>query len=129
MIQIPFLTLAKYDGQVVTHQPANRASKGVGANHHWLQPEEVPPWIASAVEPLFRAKGDTLDRILKLDYSDASGLGNEMYLLRGTGNHHFFIKILGNMAGNGRELLVWRTLGYGNDAPDVPQIIGLPIFF
>ena len=128
-MNIPFLTLEKYAGQVLNLNNAGSGSPGGDHPHQWEEPDQVPSWISEGVRHLFEAKNDALQKVWQLQYPDVNGLGNVMYRLDGE-TERFFLKTLGDAPGNHRELLVWALLGYWHEdqmeSQEFRYIRGLP---
>ena len=111
-MDIPFATIEKYADHRIRVQTTTGASMGGDQPMQWEPAEDAPTWIADAVATLFSARGDQMETVLRLNYPDISGLGNSLYRLVGK-EHQFCLKLLGDQAGNDREIIVWEILGYG----------------
>ncbi|MDJ0840693.1 MAG: hypothetical protein QNK37_29550 [Acidobacteriota bacterium] len=110
-MEIQFLTLPKYAGQVIDVTPEGVASMGGDQPSRWQLLTDPPNWMTDAVTGIFTSRGDSLEGVYQLDYPDINGLGNSMYRLDGK-KDCFCLKMLGKAAGNERETLVWEILGY-----------------
>ncbi len=124
-MEIPFLTISKYDGQLLSPQFESSASQGSDQGVRWEKTDQAPAWAAGATAQIFRDRGDRLVATYKLDYPDINGLGNSIFRLDGE-QFQFCLKVLGNAEGNERETLVWEALGYGGNGDRFQQIKGLP---
>ncbi len=123
-MEIPFLTISKYDGQLLSPQFESLAALGSDQGVRWEKTDQAPAWAAGATAQVFRDRGDRLVATYKLDYPDINGLGNSIYRLDGE-QFQFCLKVLGDAEGNEREALVWEALGYGQ-GERFQQIKGLP---
>lgn len=112
-MDVPFLTLARYDRRTI---PVPLASDwhGMDANGAvWHPLTNVPDWLHDLAVKVLSKRGDTLQAVQLLRHDDPNGRGNRMYRLDGR-QRRYFLKRLGDTAGNRRELLVWRVLGFSN---------------
>lgn len=121
-MELPFLTLSKYDGQRL--QPLrSAAATGGGHNHAWRddESEEVSPLIFQKVANLLAAKGEEVLGKARLAYVDKKGFGNQIYRIDsrkpGGETRQYFLKVLGTKTygteENRREVFVWKALGFG----------------
>lgn len=128
-MHIPFVSLKKYDGQVMGPAPKGNAAQGSDQGVRWAPTDDAPSWAAGATEAMFGGREDRLETTYRLDYPDINGLGNNIYRLDGK-QLRFCLKVLGDAEGNQRETAVWELLGYGEAAAQkgIPfnQIKGLP---
>ena len=114
-MHIPFVSLKKYDGQIIERPPEGSASQGGDQGMRWHLTTDAPSWAAGATAQIFKARNDRLTQVYQLDYPDINGLGNAIYRLDGN-TLSFCLKVLGQAEGNERETAVWNVLGYGDKA-------------
>ena len=114
-MELPFLTLQKYDGRKLKPFTTNTL-RGGGHAYSWVEGVKDDDFsvVFKKVRNILKEKGETLDNIARLQYDDMKGFDNRIYRIDGS-QQKYFLKILGDEKGNRREIFVWKVLGYGDN--------------